>query len=113
MSRCDERLKVRVEESTCLTCTGLHDKTKMRRRNSLFASKKQEPAVRRSRVHPTELACFQELLKRLQDRHVDCAEAVAKKAAADAVSAATWNPDAPILVAQHLRATFCTNEWLM
>jgi hypothetical protein len=25
--RCDERLKVRVEESTCLTYTGLHDKT--------------------------------------------------------------------------------------
>ncbi len=42
--------------------------------------KKQEPAVRRSRVHPTELTCLQELLKRLQDRHVDCAEAVAKKA---------------------------------
>ncbi len=38
---------------------------------------------------------MQELLKRLEDRHVDCAEAVAKKAAADAVSAATVNPDAP------------------
>ena len=25
--RCDERLKGRVEESTCLTYTGLHDKT--------------------------------------------------------------------------------------
>jgi hypothetical protein len=25
--RCDERLKPRVEESTCLTYTGLHDKT--------------------------------------------------------------------------------------
>jgi hypothetical protein len=24
--RCDERLKARVEESTCLTYTGLHDK---------------------------------------------------------------------------------------
>jgi hypothetical protein len=57
--------------------------------------KTQEPAVRRSRVHPTELACLQELLKRLQDRHVDCAEALAKKAAADAASAATVNPDAP------------------
>jgi hypothetical protein len=56
--------------------------------------KKQEPAVRLSRVHPTELACLQELLKRLQDRHVDCAEAVAKKAAAD-VSAATVSPDTP------------------
>jgi hypothetical protein len=27
--RCDERLKGRVEESTCLTYTGLHDKTKL------------------------------------------------------------------------------------
>ena len=26
-SRCDERLKARVEESTYLTYTGLHDKT--------------------------------------------------------------------------------------
>ena len=57
--------------------------------------KKQEPAVRLSRVHTTELACLQELLKRLQDRHVECAQAVAKKAAADAVSAATVNPDTP------------------
>ncbi len=45
-------------------------------------------------MHPTELACLQELLKRLQDRHVDCAEAVAKKAAVDAASAATVDPDA-------------------
>ncbi len=46
-------------------------------------------------MHPTELACLQELLKRLQDRHVDCAEAVAKTAAADASSAATVDPDTP------------------
>ena len=46
--------------------------------------KKQEPAVRLSRVHPTELACLHELIKRLQDRHVECDQAVAKKAAADA-----------------------------
>ena len=57
--------------------------------------KKQEPPVQVSSVHPTELACLQELLKRLQDRHVDCAEAVAKKAAADAASAATVSPDTP------------------
>jgi hypothetical protein len=44
-------------------------------------------------VHPTELAFFKELLKRLQDRHVDCAEAVAKKAAADAASGATVSQD--------------------
>jgi hypothetical protein len=49
--------------------------------------KKQEPPVHVSSVHPTDLACLQELLKRLQDRHVDCAEAVA--------SAATVDPDAP------------------
>jgi hypothetical protein len=46
-------------------------------------------------VHPTEFACLQELLKRLQDRHVDCAEAVAKKTAADTTSSATVNPDSP------------------
>jgi len=34
--------------------------------------KKEEPAVRLSSTHPTELACLQELLGRLQDRHVDC-----------------------------------------
>ncbi len=45
--------------------------------------KKQEPPVHVSSVHPTEEACLKELLKRLQDRHVNCAEAVAKKAAAD------------------------------
>ena len=33
--------------------------------------KKQETPVQVSSVHPTELACLQELLKRLQDRHVD------------------------------------------
>ncbi len=38
---------------------------------------------------------MQELLKRLQDRHVDCAKALAKKAVADAASADTVNPDAP------------------
>ena len=38
---------------------------------------------------------MQELRKRLQEHHVGCAEAVAKKAAADAVSAATVDPDAP------------------
>ena len=37
-------------------------------------------------MHTTELACLQELLKRLQDRHGECAQAVAKveKAAIDA-----------------------------
>ena len=57
--------------------------------------KKQEPPVQLSRDRKSELACLQQLLKRLQDRHVDCAEVLAKKAAADAASAATVNPDAP------------------
>ncbi len=57
--------------------------------------KKQEPPVQVSSRHPTELACLKELLKRLQDRHVECAEAVAKKGAADAASAAAVSPDAP------------------
>jgi hypothetical protein len=54
--------------------------------------KKQEPPVQVSSVHPTELTCLQELLKR---RHVDCAGAVTKKAATyttDVVSAATVSP---------------------
>ncbi len=38
---------------------------------------------------------MQELLKRLQDRHVECAQAVAKKADADAASTSTVSPDTP------------------
>ena len=38
---------------------------------------------------------MKELLTRLQDRHVECAQAVAKKAAADAASGAVVSPDAP------------------
>ncbi len=48
-----------------------------------------------SRVQPTELACLQELLKRLQDRHVEYAQSVAKKAVADATSTPTVNADTP------------------
>ena len=58
--------------------------------------KGQEQAVQLSRERTTLLACLQELRKRLQDRHgFRCAEAVAKKAAADAASAGTVDPDAP------------------
>jgi hypothetical protein len=57
--------------------------------------KKQEPPVQVSSVYPTELVCLQDLLRRLQDRHDECAQAVAKKDAADAVSAATVSPDTP------------------
>jgi hypothetical protein len=57
--------------------------------------KKQESPVQISTRNPTELACLQELLKRLQDRHVDCAEALTKKAASDAQVAATVSPDTP------------------
>jgi hypothetical protein len=38
---------------------------------------------------------LQELIKRLEENHGNCAEALAKKAAADAASAATMNPDTP------------------
>jgi hypothetical protein len=57
--------------------------------------KRQEAPVQLSRDRKTELACLQELLKRLQDRHFECAQAVTKKAAADAQAAATVNPDTP------------------
>ncbi len=58
--------------------------------------KGQEQAVQLSRERTMLIACLQELRKRLQDRHgFRCAQAVAKKAAADAASAATVSPDTP------------------
>ncbi len=58
--------------------------------------KGQDQAVQLSWERTTLLACLQELRKRLQDRHgFRCAQAVAKKAAADADSAATVSPDPP------------------
>ena len=45
--------------------------------------KKQEASVHISGERPTLLACLQELRKRLEENHVGCAEALAKKAAAD------------------------------
>ena len=42
---------------TCYSCPG-------------SCGKRQEPPVQFSRDRKTELACLQELLKRLQDRHV-------------------------------------------
>ena len=73
----------------CLAC--------FRCREHVSCGKKQEPPVHLSREHPTELACLQELRKRLHDpsRHAKCAEAFAKKAAAAAASAATVSPNTP------------------
>ena len=45
--------------------------------------------------HPTLLACLQELRKRLDDHHVGCAEALAKKTAADTQSPAAVSQDTP------------------
>jgi hypothetical protein len=45
--------------------------------------------------NPTDLSCLHELLKRLQDRHGECAQAVAEKDTADAASAATVRPETP------------------
>ena len=50
--------------------------------------KKQESPVQVSSRHPTLHACLQKLLKRLQEKHGKCAEALTKKAAADAQAAA-------------------------
>ena len=44
------------------------------------------------------LACLQELLKRLQDRHVEYAQTVVKKTAADAASSVTVSPDTPYVL---------------
>ncbi len=41
---------------------------------------------------------MQELLKRLQDRHVECAQAVAKKAAADGQAVAAVSKDTPSVI---------------
>jgi hypothetical protein len=57
--------------------------------------KKPESPVQISSRHPTEFAWLQEILQRLQDRHVDCAEALTKKAAADAQTTATVSADTP------------------
>ena len=57
--------------------------------------KPQEAQIHLSKERSTMRACLQELIKRLEENHGNCAEALAKKAAADAVSAATVNPDAP------------------
>jgi hypothetical protein len=59
------------------------------------SGKRQEAPVQLSRDRKTELARLQELLKRLQNRHVDCAEALTKKATADAQAAAALSPDTP------------------
>ncbi len=50
--------------------------------------KKQESPVQVSSGHPTLYACLQDLLKRLQEKHGKCAEALTKKAAADAQAVA-------------------------
>ena len=71
----------------CLTC--------YRCKEHDSCGKKQETPAHVSGEHPTELACLKELLKRLQDRHVECAQDVAKKAAADAQAAAAVSPDTP------------------
>ena len=57
--------------------------------------KPQEAPIHLSKERSTMRACLQELIRRLEENHGNCAEALAKKAAADSVSAATVNPDAP------------------
>ncbi len=60
-----------------------------------FYDKKQESPVQISIRNPTELILFQELLKRLQDRHVDCDESLTKKSAADVQEAVVVSTDTP------------------
>ena len=57
--------------------------------------KPQEAPIHLSKERTTMRACLQELIKRLEENHGNCAEALAKKAAADAASAATVDPDTP------------------
>jgi hypothetical protein len=44
---------------------------------------------------PTLLACLQELRKRLQEHHGNCAQALTEKDAADTASTPTVSPDIP------------------
>ncbi len=55
--------------------------------------KKQEASVHISGERPTLLACLQEMRKRLEEHHGNCAQSLTEKDAADAVSAATVSPD--------------------
>ncbi len=57
--------------------------------------KPQETQIHLSKERSTMRAFLQELIKRLEENHGNCAEALANKAAADAASAATVNPDEP------------------
>jgi hypothetical protein len=57
--------------------------------------KPQEVPIHLSKESTTIRTCLQELLKRLQENHGNCAEALKKKAAADTDSVATVSPDTP------------------
>ncbi len=65
-----------------------------------LGSRAEVPTPQEGKTVPLEysrlglVTCFQELVKRLQDRHVKCVEAVATKSAADAASADAVTPDA-------------------
>ena len=60
--------------------------------------RKQETRVQVSSRHPTLHACLEELRKRLEENHGNCAEALAKKAAADAQAPAALSPDTPSVI---------------
>jgi hypothetical protein len=68
--------------------------------------KPQETPMHLSKERTTIRVCLQELIKRLEENHGNCAEALAKKAAVDAASAVDADSagkiTSPILVAQHL-----------
>jgi hypothetical protein len=57
--------------------------------------KPQEAPIHLTKERTTMHTCLQELRKRLQQNHGNCAEALTKKAAADAASAATVSLDTP------------------
>jgi hypothetical protein len=80
---------VRQGYGACLTCYGSSGREHDR------CGKNQETPVHVSGEHPTYLTILQDLLKRLQDRHVECDEPVAKKAATDATSTTDVSPDTP------------------
>ncbi len=82
----DKARGVRVTQ-TCYNC-----------REYGSCEKPQEAPIHLSKERTTMRACLQELIKRLEENHGNCAESLvkkAKKAVDDDVSTATVNPDTP------------------
>ncbi len=75
--------------------------------------KPQEAPIHLLKERSTMRVCLQELIKRLEENHGNYTEALAKKAAADAASAATVDPDVPNVLQAMMKLEQAKKEWLM